>query len=87
MEKSIYSREYALFLTVLRHARDKAGLTQIALAERLGSTQTFISKCERGERRLDFVEVTAWCKALGIETHEFLQELEGTRFMTEHQEH
>ena len=66
MEKSIFSDEYTLFLHLLREAREKAGLTQADLAARLGTTQTFISKCERGERRLDIVEVRRFCSALGV---------------------
>lgn len=79
MEKSIHSREYLLFLKLLRHTREQAGLTQIALAENLGSTQTFVSKCERGERRLDLVEVFAWCEAVGVEPRKFLHLFEVER--------
>jgi transcriptional regulator with XRE-family HTH domain len=68
MEKSIYSEEYQLFLRRLREARRAAGLTQIDLAERLGAraTQSFVSKCERGERRMDVAEVRAFCRAIGV---------------------
>ena len=79
MEKSLYSREYALFLKVLRQMRKQAGLTQITLAERIRATQTFVSKCERGERRIDFVEVSEWCSALGIEMGELLQRFDDER--------
>ena len=65
MDKSIFSRDYEVFLRRLREARRRAGLTQVQLAERLGQTQTFVSKCERGERRMDLVEVRAFCLALG----------------------
>ncbi|MEB5967395.1 helix-turn-helix domain-containing protein [Comamonas testosteroni] len=41
-------------------------MTQIELAARLGETQVFVSKCERGERRLDLVETIEWCKALDV---------------------
>src|ERR1039458_10513355 len=53
MEKSIHSTRYAVFLKVLREARERAGLTQVQLARKIGETQTFVSKCERGERRVD----------------------------------
>ena len=57
MDKSIYSAHYTLFLELLRDARQRAGLTQEEVALHLGNTQSFVSKCERGERRLDIVEV------------------------------
>ncbi|MBL8122635.1 MAG: helix-turn-helix transcriptional regulator [Blastocatellia bacterium] len=64
MEKSIYTKEYSLFLEQLRKAREEKGLTQTDVAERLGQTQSFVSKVERGERRLDIVELRAFCLAL-----------------------
>lgn len=66
MDKSIYSREYKLFLELLHRARQQTGLTQGDIASILGVTQSFVSKCERGERRLDIVEARTWCMALGI---------------------
>lgn len=66
MTKSAFSREYGLVLVRLRAARVEAGLTQTELAERLGQTQSFVSKCERGERRLDIVELRAFIKAIGL---------------------
>jgi len=76
MEKSIYSREYAALLRLLRAARDKAGMTQVELAEKLGLTQSFVSKIERGDRRLDFVQLRTVCKALGLPLLEFIEQLE-----------
>jgi transcriptional regulator with XRE-family HTH domain len=66
MEKSIFSANYDAFLALLREERTRAGLTQEQLAERIGQDQSFVSKCERGERRLDFVEVMAFCEAMGV---------------------
>ena len=78
MEKSIFSEDYSLFLQLLRDARKRAGLTQEDVAERLGKTQSFISKCERGERRLDIVNVREICKAIGISLPEFVAVFEET---------
>jgi transcriptional regulator with XRE-family HTH domain len=75
MEKSIYSKEYQTFLRCLREARKNAGLTQSQLAERLGESQSFISKCERGERRIDVVELSRFCVALGLTLTEFTLQL------------
>ena len=66
MDKSISSQQYKVFLAELRAARERKGITQVDLAARLGETQSFVSKCERGERRLDIVEVRAFCQALEI---------------------
>ena len=71
MEKSIHSAQYALFLKVFRQARRRAGLTQVDLAKRVGETQSFISKCERGERRVDVVELRAFCRAFGVSLKQF----------------
>lgn len=76
MDKSIYSAEYGLLLDRLRKAREKAGLTQEEIASRLGVTQSFVSKCERGERRLDLIEVRAWSQALGLSFAEFVRDFE-----------
>lgn len=72
MDKSIYSSEYQVFLRQLREARIRAGLTQAQLAERLGQSQSFVSKCERGERRLDVVEARAFCIAIGTPFPRFI---------------
>ncbi|MBI2761787.1 MAG: helix-turn-helix transcriptional regulator [Chloroflexi bacterium] len=76
MVKSIHQADYALFLNRLRGARRMAGLTQEQVAERLRQTQSFVSKCELGERRVDVVELQAFCQAFGISLVDFVQELE-----------
>ncbi len=64
MAQSTHHRHYRALLAVLRQAREGLGMSQAALGERLGNTQTFVSKVERGERRLDVVEFVEWCQAL-----------------------
>ena len=78
MEKSIFTHNYTLFLALLRDARKKAGLTQGQVGERLQQTQSFISKCERGERRIDVIELYAYCQAIGISIEDFVQQLRET---------
>ncbi len=51
------SAAYRLFLTRLREARRAAGLTQAEVAVKLRRPQSFVSKCESGERRVDMVEL------------------------------
>ena len=67
MDKSIYSDAYLGFLSQLRATRIEQGVTQEELAIRLGTTQSFISKCERGERRIDLVEARLFCEALEVD--------------------
>ncbi|MBI4910436.1 MAG: helix-turn-helix transcriptional regulator [Acidobacteria bacterium] len=76
MEKSLHSEGYTLFLRQLRDVRKRNGITQTELAERINETQSFVSKCERGERRLDIVEVWTFSKALGIPFKEFAANLD-----------
>lgn len=77
MPKSVFTTEYATFLRLLRAAREESGVTQSDLAERLKMTQSAVSKCERGERRLDIVEVWRWCRILKVPFEEFASMLNG----------
>lgn len=54
---SIYSASYRHLLKQLKQARLDAGLTQVQVADALGQPQSFVSKCESGERRVDVVEL------------------------------
>jgi transcriptional regulator with XRE-family HTH domain len=65
MTKSIHSASYKVLLNLLITAREARGVTQVELAKRLQTSQSAVSKIERGERRLDVVELHGWCKALG----------------------
>lgn len=76
MDKSIHSNDYAVFLQLLRSARELAGLTQEEVAAKLNETQSFVSKCERGERRLDIVETRLWCLALGLPLCDLMNQFE-----------
>ena len=76
MKKSIVLKEYALFTAFLKKARQDAETSQIQLAKRLKTTQSFVSKAERGERRLDIIELRQWCKGLGMSLPEFVSQLE-----------
>ncbi len=52
-------------LARLRQARRSAGLTQEEVAKRLGARQAFVSKVERGERRIDPVELAQFASLYG----------------------
>ncbi|MCK4487728.1 MAG: helix-turn-helix transcriptional regulator [Desulfobacterales bacterium] len=76
MEKSRYSLLQAHLQRLLRQIRHEAGLRQEDLAERLGQPQSFVSKYETGERRLDLLELRQVCTALGISLEEFVRRFE-----------
>ena len=68
---------YKKFRALLVQARKRAELTQAELAARLKRPQSFVSKYERGERRLDVVEFFEVARAIGIDPLAFLKELYG----------
>lgn len=76
MDKSIYSAEYQQLCRVLRKLRHEAELTQVQVADRLDVPQSFVSKYETGERRLDVIELRHVATALGASTHEVLTRLD-----------
>jgi len=65
-------------LAQLRAARENAGLTQYDLAQRLGRSQSYVGKCELGERRLDLVQLRDFCLALGVPFLAFVQQFEAS---------
>jgi transcriptional regulator with XRE-family HTH domain len=73
MVQSTHNPDYQLLLTVLKAARKRMGVSQVELAARLGNTQTFVSKCERGERRIDAVELVEFSEALGVPPLELIR--------------
>lgn len=76
MDKTIYTREYAVLLRLLREARKAAGLTQVDLAKRLRQSQSFVSKIERGDRRLDVIQLRTLCRLYGLSLPQFVAQLE-----------
>lgn len=74
--KSVFTGDYKGFRLLLIEARNSAGLTQIDLARKLGRPQSFVSKYERGERRLDVIEFLEVAYALGIDPPQFIRKLQ-----------
>ncbi len=62
MAKSIYSNEYKNVVKNLKEARSALGLTQVEVSEKLKKPQSYISKIERGERRVDVAELSVLAK-------------------------
>lgn len=65
------------FLSLVRRLRLDAGLRQADLARKLGESQSFVSRYESGERRLDVLELRHICQVLGVSLADFIKELEG----------
>ena len=61
---------------LLRRLRKERGVTQEEVAARIGETQSFVSKCELGGRRLDLLEIREFCRAIDVPFVEFVQEVE-----------
>jgi len=57
----IYSSRYRIFTNQLIKAREKVGLTQVEVAQKLQKPQSYISKIELGERKIDFIELEDLC--------------------------
>lgn len=63
----------ARLAALLRQVRLDTNTTQIQLAEKIGQTQSYVSKYENGEQRLDLIELEAVCKAVGISLTDFVE--------------
>ncbi len=75
MTKSIFTNNYQLLLQLLVTARKKSGITQQQLAKKLGKNQSYISKYENAERRLDIIEVIAISKAINFNPVELMNDI------------
>ena len=69
---SVHSTRYQNLLRRLRAARKAAGFTQVAVARAFGRPQSYVSKCESGERRIDVVELAEFCRIYGVTLGTFL---------------
>ena len=73
--KSSFSAEYKLLCRLLQEARLKAGMTQQHVAKCLNRPQSYVSKYESGERRLDVVEFLRAVKVLRVKPEHLLNKL------------
>ena len=69
-----HQREKLLIL--LKEIRQKKGIRQVELAAQLDVPQSFISKYESGERRLDILELRQICQLIGVSLDDFIQKME-----------
>jgi transcriptional regulator with XRE-family HTH domain len=72
IESTLFGMKKKRLAALLRQVRLDADLTQSQLAEKIGQTQSYVSKYENGEQRLDLIELEAVCKAVGISLTDFV---------------
>jgi transcriptional regulator with XRE-family HTH domain len=70
------SKEERVLRSLLSNLRSEANLRQVDLADRLGKPQSFVSKYESGERRLDLIELREICRVLAISLSDFVKRFE-----------
>jgi transcriptional regulator with XRE-family HTH domain len=75
VSKSVFSEEYNQFRKMLIEARKAANLTQAELSAKLERPQSYVSKYERGERRLDLIEFLQLTQVLEIDPLTFIENL------------
>lgn len=76
MKRSSIEIQRQKLQALLKRIREDKEIRQVELAERLGVPQSFVSKYETGDRRLDILELRQICNAVGISLEEFIQKLE-----------
>lgn len=79
MPAPLANATYTELRALLVEARERAGLTQADVAERIGRVQSFVSKYEQGERRLDVVDFLAVCDCLGVSPETLLRRVRKSR--------
>ena len=75
MTLSVFTKKYDAFRKLLIQYRKDAGITQQSLAQKINKPQSFVSKYENGERRLDLVEFLDVAEAIQFDVHEFILKL------------
>lgn len=65
MPKTIYTEQYKILLERLCQARKENSLTQMTVAKALGKHQSYVAKCESGERRVDIIELVEFAHLYG----------------------
>ena len=76
MSKSLFTRKHTQLRKLLAKARLDANLTQTALAHRVNRRQAYISRIERGERRIDVVEFLELAHAIGLNPAKFIADFD-----------
>lgn len=72
---TIRTKRHQRLVEILITARKQAGIRQAELARRVGKTQTFVTRFEAGQRRIDAIELLALCRIIGIDPVKMVRKL------------
>lgn len=75
MKKNIYTPRKKKLCDLLREKRENAGISQVELGQKLSIPQTYVSKYERGQKRLDIFELIEICNAIGIDIKDIIDDI------------
>jgi len=73
MQGNLYSKEHKTIVERLKKARQEAGLDQIDVAEKLGRSQSYLSKIESGQRKIDVIQLKKFAKLYKKDINYFLK--------------
>ncbi|RLL51724.1 XRE family transcriptional regulator [Mariprofundus sp. EBB-1] len=76
MDRDKWSARQEFLWKLLRDIRKESNQTQTELALKLKRPQTYVSKYELGERRLDMLEIYDICNACDVTLAEFVERAE-----------
>lgn len=83
MKKNTHTQEYKILIETLYRLRVGSNLFQHELAQRLQVSQSFVSKVECGERRLDLVELQLYIESMGVTLIDFINEYQKRIYATQ----
>ena len=72
MSNSLYTKEYKAIIEKLKKARRDAGLDQIDVAKKLNRTQSYISKIESGQRKVEVLQLKKFAKIYNKDINFFI---------------
>jgi len=73
MSSNLYSKEHKIIVEKLIKARHEAGLDQVEVAKKLGKSQSFLSKIESGQRKIDVIQMQKFAKFYNKKINYFLE--------------
>jgi len=75
LSKQLRTARHRKVIAVLAEVRTKAGVTQRELARRLDRAHSYVSRIEKGDRRLDVPEMIQWCEVLDADPVEAMKHI------------